>query len=289
LLLIISLSSYAGGKLDFMKYVGIAACLFACPQVLRRCLAALRNGILDVNTLMTCACIGAIAIGEYVEAGTVVVVFSMSEWLESLASSKAKKAISAVMSLKPETAELQTGETVPVEQVEVGTVVSVRPGEKVPLDGVVIGGSSTVDESNLTGEARPVSKKLNDTVSGGTVNNGGGFLSVQTSALSEDSSVARLVRLVEDAQTKRSPTEKLVESIARIYTPVVMATAFLLAVVPWIFFQADIAKMWTYRALVLLVIACPCALVISTPITYVCALAVAARRGVLIKVCGVHM
>lgn len=170
----------------------------------------------------------------------------------------------------------------PLTPLSVGTLVAVRPGDRIPIDGVVKRGESSVDESNLTGESRPITKKIGDDVCAGTINIGLGYLVIQTTELSENSAVARLVELVNQAQSERSPTEKFVERVAKIYTPIVIFMALVAATVPW-YWGNSVGRKWLLFSLDMLIIACPCALIISTPITYVAALAQAARRGILIK------
>ena len=171
---------------------------------------------------------------------------------------------------------------VPVERLLVGDIVAVKSGDKIPVDGVVESGSSSINEANLTGESRPVQKVPGDTVHAGTVNVAGGYLTVRTTALSKDSAVARLVKLVQQAQAESSPTEQLVMKVAKVYTPLVVSSAIILATIPWAF-GPEIGMAYMRTALVVLIIACPCALVISTPLTYVCGLAHAARVGILVK------
>jgi len=215
-------------------------------------------------------------------------LFALSEWLERIVTDRARKAMTNMISLKPERAQLLNGDIVPVEDVEVGVMLAVKPGEKVPVDGIVRKGVSSVDESSLTGEAAPVSKKVGDSVCSGTINQSG-YLEVEATATADDSTVARLVQLVEDAQNQRSPTEKIVEGFAKVYTPTIIGIAILMALLPWaITRDSDVAEKWFYQSLVLLVAACPCALVISTPLCYVCGITYAAQSGILIKG-GVHM
>jgi len=164
----------------------------------------------------------------------------------------------------------------------VGAVVSVKTGDKIPCDGIIISGTSTVDESSLTGEHRPVTKKVKDVVSGGTINSGMGELVVRTTASADNSAVAKLIRLVEEAQMNRSATEKMVDEFAKVYTPIVIAVGLGMITIPWAWGK-EIGKDWMNRGLVLLVVACPCALIISTPVTYVAGLASTAQRGVLVK------
>ena len=234
---------------------------------------------------MSLAVIGAVGLQDFHEAAAVVVVFSLSDWLESKVSAKARNALQAIVDLMPNEAVLKSSShsSIPADDVEIGDILLVRAGEKVPVDGEVVLGESFVDESNLTGESKPVKKEVGDQVSSGTVNSGGGLLEVRCVAQAKDSAVARMVALVQEAQAMRSPTEQLVERIASIYTPIVVLVALLLAVVPFAAYGPEVGQVWLYTALTLLVVACPCALVISTPITYVCALSASAKGGVLVK------
>jgi Cd2+/Zn2+-exporting ATPase len=233
------------------------------------------------------ASVGALALGEFAEAAAVVFLFAISEWLEVRATSRARRALSAIVSLRPEKANLVHPTThelivVPAATVPVGALVSVKTGDKIPCDGVVVEGQSSVDESSLTGESRPIRKGPDDKVSGGTVNSGTTQLMVRTTSTAENSAVSRLIKLVEEAQANRSETEKLVDEFAKIYTPFVVLAAILMCTIPWAF-GSDAGKEWTRNGLILIVVACPCALIISTPVSYVAGLAATAQRGVLIK------
>ncbi len=239
----------------------------------------------DMNLLMTIAVVGAAAIGEWFEAATVAFLFSMSLLLESWSVGRARRAIAALMDLTPPVARVreQDGSTQEVSpsEVPVGSVLVVRAGEKVPLDGVVLKGASGVNQAPITGESLPVDKTPGDEVFAGTIN-GDGTLEIESTKPADDSTLARIIKLVGDAQSRRAPSEKWVEKFAVVYTPIVMATAVLVLLVPPLLFGAQWSD-WIYRSLVLLVIACPCALVISTPVSVVASLAAAARNGVLIK------
>lgn len=267
------------------EWAALGAVALGVPPVAKKGLLALRRKVLDINFLMTVAVIGALAIGEWSEGGTVVFLFAVAEWLEDRAMDRARSAIAAVMKLAPDVATLATGAEVPAASVGVGTRLLVRPGARIPLDGRVVGGASSVDESALTGESVPVAKGVGALVSAGTVNQGG-VLEIDTTATAGDSAVARMARLVEEAQAARSPTERWVDQFSRVYTPVVCVVALGVAVVPPLL--GSPFEPWFYRALVLLVVACPCALVLSTPVTIVSALARAARAGVLVKG-GAHL
>ena len=239
-----------------------------------------------MNLLMTIAVLGAIAIGEWFEAAAVSFLFALALLLESWSVGRARRAIGALMDLSPETARVRSpsgGEVVELEvdEVPMGSVVLVRPGERIPLDGEIVEGETAVDQSPITGESVPVAKAPGDEVFAGTINGDGAF-EMRSSKLAGESTLARIISLVEDAQARRAPSEQWVERFARVYTPAVLALAVLLALLPPLLAGASWGA-WLYTALVLLVIACPCALVISTPVSIVAGLASAARAGVLIK------
>jgi Cd2+/Zn2+-exporting ATPase len=243
----------------------------------------IHNRSLDINALMTIAVIGAVVIGEWVEASVVVVLFAVSEALEGYAMDRARQTIRSLMSLTPPTAfvEQPTGEVeLPVEQVQPGDTVIVRPGQRVPLDGVVTRGASSVDQASLTGESLPVAKETGDALSAGTLN-GAGPLTMLVTRRASDSSMAKIIHLVEQAQAQRAPVQRFVDRFARVYTPAVLVLAVVMTTVPPLLGASF--EEWFYRSLVLLVIACPCALVLSTPVAIVSALAAAARNGILIK------
>jgi len=237
----------------------------------------------DINLLMTIAVVGAVAIGEWFEAATVVFLFSLGEALEGYAMDRVRRSVRSLLALAPPVALVQRGTTeaeLPVAEVAVGETVIVRAGERVPLDGIVVRGASSVDQASLTGESLPVAKDADDALFAGTMN-GSGPLVMRVTRLAGDSSVARIIRLVEHAQAQRAPVQRVVDRFARIYTPAVIAIAALIAVVPPLFGASWLE--WFSRALVLLVISCPCALVLSTPISIISALSAAARNGVLVK------
>jgi Cd2+/Zn2+-exporting ATPase len=240
----------------------------------------------DMNLLMLVAVIGAIGIGEWFEAATVSFLFALALLLEKWSVGRARRAIGALMELSPDLARVVDPETnrtreLPVSDVPVGALVRIRPGDKVPLDGEILEGSTSIDQSAITGESMPVSKKQGDEVYAGTVN-GTGTIEVRVAKAAGDTALAAIIRLVAEAQARRSPSEQWVERFARYYTPIMMALAVGVAVLPPLLAGGSWA-VWFYRALVLLVIACPCALVISTPVSVVAGLASAARAGVLIK------
>ena len=259
-----------------------------------RALASFRARSLDMNVLMTIAVVGATAIGQVEEAATVVFLFAFGGWLEARALARTRSSIRGLMELAPQVVRLkrQGGDVeVPPSEAHIGELAIVRPGERIPLDGAVVTGVSAVDESAVTGEPLPAAKQPGDAVYAGSLN-GNGLLEVRVTALAEDSTLARIVFLVEEAQASRAPTQLLVDRFSRVYTPVAVAIAALVAVgpplmalilgdaVPAIFADWSV---WLYRGLVVLVAACPCALVISTPVTFVSAIARAGREGVLVK------
>lgn len=239
----------------------------------------------DMNFLMTVAVIGAIAIGEWFEAATVAFLFALALTLESWSIGRARRAVAALMDLAPPIARVKNRdggyqEVTPAD-VPVGSWVLVRPGEKIPLDGVVRQGRSAVNQAPITGESVPVEKELGSVVFAGTIN-GDGAIEVESTKAADDTTLAHIIRLVSEAQSRRAPAEQWVERFARIYTPSILLLAVLVFLVPPLALGGAWIP-WLYRALVLLVIGCPCALVISTPVTIVAALTAAARNGVLIK------
>ena len=250
----------------------------------RRALVSLKTRTLDINVLMVVAVAGAVALGERLEAASVVFLFALAQWLETRTLDRARQAIRALLDLSPRFAVVRRpdGERrVPVEEVVIGDRVMVRPGEKVAVDGVVAAGVSEVNEAPLTGESMPVDKVAGQEVYAGTIN-GHGALELQVRRVGRDTRLARIIHLVEGAQSQRAPVQSFVDRFARVYTPAVLALAAVVAVVPPLV-AGGAAETWIYRALTLLVISCPCALVISTPVSFVAALSAAARNGVLIK------
>ena len=248
-------------------------------------LIALRNRNLNMNALMSLAVTGAILIGQWPEAAMVMFLFALAEIIEVKTMDRARNAIRGLMDLAPETATVRqpdgSWKEVPAKSIELGAIIRVRPGERIALDGDVVSGSSTVNQSPITGESLPVEKTENDPVFAGTINESGS-LEYRVSALAANTTLARIIHAVEAAQSSRAPTQRFIDQFARVYTPVVFAVALAVAVVPPLVFGSDWSE-WIYKALVLLVVACPCALVISTPVTIVSGLATAARKGILIK------
>ena len=239
----------------------------------------------DMNLLMTIAVIGAAAIGEWFEAATVAALFSLSLLLESWSVGRARRAIAALMDLAPPTARRRDADgkevDVPPESIAVGEVFIVRPDEKIALDGRVTGCASSVNQAPITGESVSVPKNPGEEVFAGTIH-GDAVLEVECTKPAGDTTLAHIIRMVGEAQSRRAPSEQWVERFARVYTPTVMALATATCLIPPLLFGGEWFD-WLYRSLVLLVIACPCALVISTPVSVVAALAAAARNGVLIK------
>ena len=258
-------------------------------QPLRKALNSLRRRSLDIHVLMLLAVGGALALGDWAEGATVVWLFAASQWLEVRTMERAREAIRGVMTLAPTEALVKHGShehRTPVDRVLPGALVLVAPGEKIPLDGLITAGQSDVNQAPITGESLPVDRGPGDAVFAGTIN-GHGALEIQVTRAVRDTTLARIVHLVETAQAERAPSQQFVDRFARRYTPAVVTAALLVFLVPVVFMGGS-ASQWAYRALVLLVVACPCALVISTPVSIVAALATAARHGVLIKG-GAHL
>jgi Cd2+/Zn2+-exporting ATPase len=255
----------------------------------RKAWTAARIGALDINVLMIVAATGAAVLGDWAEAATVVFLFGLAQALEARTLDRARNAIRALMDLAPADALVRDagGERrIGVDAVSIGAVIVIRPGEKIPLDGEVVSGRSAVNQAPVTGESLPAEKSPGDAVFAGTIN-GRGALDVRVTRLRRDTTLARIIHLVERAQAQRAPAQTLVERFASVYTPAVLILAALVAVVPPLALHQGWHD-WFYRALVLLVVSCPCALVISTPVSIVAALAGAARKGVLIKG-GAHL
>ncbi|MBA3952256.1 MAG: cation-translocating P-type ATPase [Rubrobacter sp.] len=263
--------------------VFLAAIVVGGLPIFRAAVVGLRARHLDMNVLMSAAVVGAAAIGQWAEAASVVVLFAAGNALQVYAIDRTRGAVRALARLAPDEVLVERGGSevvVPAEEVAVGETVIIRPGERLAVDGEVVEGSSAVDEAPVTGESVPVEKGVGDAVYSGSLNGQGGML-VRATKRAGDSTLQRISRLVEEAQAKKAPAEQFVDRFSRIYTPVVVAAAVALAVVPPLF-GAGFGE-WFYRALALLIIACPCALVISTPVTVVSGIGAASRRGILIK------
>ncbi|MFL1478025.1 heavy metal translocating P-type ATPase [Pseudomonas grimontii] len=246
---------------------------------------ALKNLNLNINALMSIAVTGAILIGQWPEAAMVMFLFTVAELIEAKSLDRARNAISGLMQMTPEQATVRQADGNWIEQevksIELGAIVRVKPGERIGLDGEVTAGQSTIDQAPITGESLPIEKSVGDKVFAGTINQAGS-LEYKVTAAANNSTLARIIHAVEQAQGARAPTQRFVDSFSKIYTPAVFLFALGVAVIPPLF-MAGAWFDWIYRALVLLVVACPCALVISTPVTIVSGLAAAARKGILIK------
>jgi Cd2+/Zn2+-exporting ATPase len=285
---------WAGAETASWLHYVIAIAICIVPPA-RRAWRAARALVLDINVLMAIAVAGAMALGDWLEAAAVVWLFGLAQALEARSLDRARHAIRTLMQLTPDVAIVRRdGQEleVPATDVRVSDVVVIRPGQRLPVDGFVIAGESAVNQAPVTGESWPAEKGPGDEVFAGSIN-GDGALEIEAARLASDSTIARIVRLVEQAQQRRAPIQTFVDRFARRYTPAVVGLAVVLAVVPPLVLAG--AEGWTrafgewsYRALALLVVACPCALVISTPVSIVSALTSAARQGVLIKG-GAHL
>jgi len=246
---------------------------------------AIRNGNLNINALMSIAVTGALALGQWPEAAMVMVLFTIAELIEVKSLDRARNAIEGLMQLAPEQAIVQQADgswrEMDAKAVTVASVVRVKPGERISLDGKIVRGRSSVNQAPITGESLPLDKTEGDTVFAGTINESGSF-DYRVTAAASDTTLARIVHAVEEAQGAKAPTQRFVDQFARVYTPIVFAIALAVAALPPLLMGGNWHD-WIYKALVLLVIACPCALVISTPVTIVSGLAAAARHGILIK------
>jgi Cd2+/Zn2+-exporting ATPase len=280
--------------------VAVAASLFSAPRtvaeplyivsmvvggwpIARAAASALARRTLDMNVLMALAAVGAVGIGAYAEGAWVLVLFAVGTGLEAMALDRSRRSVQALMDLAPAQARVLVdggAQLTPVDEVGLGASVTVRPGERLPLDGIVSDGASSVDQSPITGESIPVDKQPGDEVFAGTLNTTGS-LAIRVTRAAADSTLSRVAALVQEAQGSRAPAERFVDRFARVYTPLVFVAAVLVATVPPAF-GGDLDT-WLYRALALLIVACPCSLVISVPVAVVSAVGAAAHRGILIK------
>tara|TARA_R110000824_G_scaffold399102_1_gene604018 strand:+ start:62579 stop:64717 length:2139 start_codon:yes stop_codon:yes gene_type:complete len=265
--------------------LSVLAILAGGQQTARKGWVAIKTFTLNINFLMVVAVIGAVAIGEWPEAAMVTFLFALAEMIETYSLDRARNAIRDLMEMTPESASVKQSDgnwrSMIVDDVQIEAIVRVKPGARIPLDGKISSGQSTVNQAPITGESMPVEKKLGDTVFAGTINQRGAFEFTVT-ANKGNTTLARIIRSVQTAQGERAPTQRFVDEFARFYTPAIVVLAILIAAVPPLAFGAEFMP-WLYKALVTLVIACPCALVISTPVTVVSGLAAAARLGILIK------
>ncbi|WP_425438514.1 heavy metal translocating P-type ATPase [Pseudomonas kuykendallii] len=264
--------------------IALAAVLLSGVDVYKKGWIALKNRNLNINALMSIAVTGAILIGQWPEAAMVMFLFAVAELIEAKSLDRARNAIGGLLELAPETATVRqpdgTWQSTPVAEVALGSQVRVRPGERIGLDGEVLVGQSSVNQASITGESLPVEKAVGDALFAGTLN-GDGALEYRVTAEPSNSTLARIIQAVEQAQGMRAPTQRFVDRFSRLYTPAVVLLSLAVALLPPLFDGQWVE--WIYRALVLLVVACPCALVISTPVSIVSGLAAAARKGILIK------
>ncbi|CAI9760959.1 unnamed protein product [Fraxinus pennsylvanica] len=268
-LLLLSFLKYVYRPLEWLALVAVAVGIIPIGL---RAVASIRNLTLDINILVVIAVAGSIALKDYWEAGTIVFLFTIAKWLESRASHKAT-AVIAILA--------DTGEEINAEEVKLNTILAVKAGEIIPIDGIVVDGNCEVDEKFLTGESFPVSKQKDSVVWASTINLNG-YISVKTTAIAEDCVVARMAKLVEEAQNNKSRTQRFIDKCSKYYTPVIVVISAILALVP-VAFEVPNKKEWYHLALVVLVSGCPCALVLSTPVAMLCALSKAATIGLLFK------
>jgi Cd2+/Zn2+-exporting ATPase len=278
-------TSWLGLPVWLSAVLAVAAVLACGLTTYRKGWVAIRNGNLNINALMSIAVTGALALGQWPEAAMVMVLFAIAELIEAKSLDQARHAIQGLLRLAPERATVRQADgswqEIEIRSVEMGAIVRVKPGERIGLDGAVVAGRSSVNQAPITGESLPVEKSEGDPVFAGTINESGSF-EYRVSAAASNTTLARIIHAVEEAQGAKAPTQRFVDQFARVYTPVVFAVALAVAVVPPLVADGSWHD-WVYKALVLLVIACPCALVISTPVSIVSGLAAAARHGILIK------
>jgi Cd2+/Zn2+-exporting ATPase len=283
------LFSAVGREFHLSSVLLLLAAGVAGQEILRNGYYSAKNLSLDIDLLMGTGVVAAVAVGLYFEAATLAVLFSIAELLERFSMDRARNSVRELMNLSPDTATVRrtsadgttTEETVPVEEVGVGETVVVRPGEKIPVDGAVLEGTSAVNQAPITGESVPVDKSEGDDVYAGTINEEG-YLEVEATAEADETTLSQVIELVGDAQRDRTDREQFIEKFAAYYTPVIVVAALLTAFVPPLLF-GEVFREWFVRGLTLLVVACPCAFVISTPVSVVSGVTSAARNGVLVK------
>ena len=278
-------ASWLGTSTWLSAALAIIAVLACGVTTYKKGWVALSNGNLNINALMSIAVTGALVLRQWPEAAMVMVLFTVAELIEAKSLDRARNAMQGLMQLTPETATVRqadgTWADVDAKSVSVGSVIRIKPGERIGLDGTVLAGRSTVNQAPITGESLPVDKTEGDAVFAGTINEAG-LLEFAVTAVAGNTTLARIIHVVEEAQGAKAPTQRFVDQFARVYTPIVFAIALAVAILPPLLAGGSWHD-WIYKALVLLVIACPCALVISTPVTIVSGLAAAARKGILVK------
>ena len=278
-----------GGTMGFFLILYFIAAVLGGWGNFRKAARALPRANFNMSVLMSIAVVGAMIIGEYEEGASVAFLFSVSEMLESWTMDKARRSIRELMDIAPKVATIRRNglETdLPVEEIRVGDVMMIRPSEKIAMDGTIVKGESSINQAAITGESMPVEKGPGAGVFAGTLNINGA-LEVEVTKLVQDTTIAKIIHMVEEAQSRRAPSQAFVERFAAVYTPIVLVFAVGIALIPPLFFGLEWAP-WIYRGLALLVVACPCALVVSTPVAIVSAISVAAQNGVLIKG-GIHL
>ncbi|KAF5190390.1 Cadmium/zinc-transporting ATPase HMA2 [Thalictrum thalictroides] len=264
-----------------LEWIALGAIVIGIPPILFRSFVAVRNCTFDVNILGLIAVGSCCGLRDFWEGGTIVFLYTIAEWLQSRASHKANVEMSSLMSTPQKAVLAETGETIAAKDIVIDTILAVKAGEVIPIDGVVVEGNCEVDEKTLTGESLPVPKQVQSIVWAGTINLNG-YISVKTTALAEDCVVAKMAKLVEEAHNSKSKTQRLVDKFAKYYTPALLLAAIGLIAVPAALGKHNL-KHWARLALVVLVSACPCALILSTPVATFCAFTKAAKSGILIK------
>ena len=267
----------------------IAAAIIGGALTARSGMLSLRGLTLDTNLLVTVAAIGAVALGDFSEAGAVMFLFSLGSTLEAYTVDKTRRSIKSLVESFPTSASVRRHghiDSVPIADIEIGEIVVIKPGEKVPVDGTIVEGQSDLNEASITGESVPKAKSEGDTIYAGSIN-GRGAIEVRTTSTADDNTLARIVHMVEEAQSQKAPSQRFSETFGKYYTPSVIGLAVIVAILGPIWFGGDY-RGWITRALTLLVVSCPCALVISTPVAIVAAIGNAAKSGALIKG-GAHL